>query len=81
MKTQGIGIKHDKFQAVLVATAEIASDIAKINWPNAVKGVFEIFDDTAKDTRIETSAPGREVAYISRAHEEFGRQSPRERNN
>lgn len=54
-----------------ITTAEILENIIKLNWSNAIKTGFEIFEKTSKLSEIEANAPGKEVGYIYKLESKF----------
>jgi hypothetical protein len=60
-------------ETVVTTTAEIAESLVKARWSNIAKKLFEVRHKQIDLMKAEMAAPGREVAYIVKARERFGR--------
>jgi hypothetical protein len=56
-----------------VATAEILEDLVKIKWGKAAGAVVSIFDKRIDLMKAELSNPAKEISYIVKAQEQFGK--------
>lgn len=59
-------------ETVVTTTAEIAEALVKFKWSNIAKKLFEVRHKQVDLMKTEMGAPGREVAYIVKAHDRFG---------
>jgi hypothetical protein len=60
-------------ETVVTTTAEIAEGLVKFQWSNMAKKLFEVRHKQIAEMKEEMSFPGREVAYIVKARERFGK--------
>lgn len=60
-------------EALVTTSAEIAEDLVKVKWGKLAKAPFDIARQGMSLFDIERQAPGREVAYILRARNQFQR--------
>lgn len=58
-------------QTVLTVPLEVAEALVKLRWSDAVKPLFSIRTGKVALMEAERSAPGREVAYITKARQHF----------
>jgi len=66
-------IKHRQKNLELFVTAplEIIENLAKLNWSKAAKALFQLRQNRVDYLISENTLPGREIAYIHKATEEF----------
>jgi hypothetical protein len=60
-------------ETFVTTTAEVAEALAKFQWSKIAKMLFEVRHKQLELMKAELSAPGREVAYIVKARERFGK--------
>jgi hypothetical protein len=60
-------------ETIVVSTAEVAEALVKFKWATAAKKLFEVRHKRIDLMKAQLTLPGREVAYIVKAREEFGR--------
>ncbi len=58
-------------ETIVTTTAETAEDLVKLKWGQMAKSLFSIKNKKLYLMEEEMKAPGREVAYISKAREHF----------
>jgi hypothetical protein len=56
-----------------VAAAEILEDLAKIKWGKAAGAIVSIFDKRLELMKAELANPAKEISYIVKAQEQFGK--------
>jgi len=59
------------FQALVVGTAELIENAAKLQFSKIAKGLFQASQLKAELLNAELTAPGKELAYIYKAKEHF----------
>jgi hypothetical protein len=64
MKRHKISTTFGTIKTFAITTSEILEDLVKLNWSNAIKTGFEIFEKNSKLSEIEANAPGKEVGYV-----------------
>jgi hypothetical protein len=60
-------------ETLLVTTAEIAESLVTFQWSKAAKTLFDVRRKQIDLMKAEMTLPGREVAYIVKARERFGK--------
>ena len=60
-------------ETVIVTTAEVAEYLVKVKWSKAAKKLFEVRHRRIELMKAEMDLQGREIAFISRARERFGK--------
>lgn len=60
-------------ETIVITTAEIAECLVKFRWSRLAKKLFEVRHNQIDLMRAELALPGREVAYIVKARERFGK--------
>jgi len=71
MRKKGIATTRGTFATIAISIAEIASDVAKINWGKVTERLFQVTQRKTPLLLEESSAPGREVAYVAHARLQF----------
>jgi len=71
MKIHKMKYYSGNFEAILVGTTEIIEDLIKIKWSKIVKKIFNIKRHKVNLLIGEAKAPGKELAYLSKAKEHF----------
>lgn len=71
MRLHKMKINRGTLETVFVTGAEIAEDLAKFKWGAAAKLLFSASHRKIELLEAEMKAPGRELAYISKARERF----------
>jgi hypothetical protein len=61
------------FETVITLAAETAEDLVKVRWGKLAKGLFALSARRIDLLEAELKAPGREIAYVFRARQTFGR--------
>jgi len=66
-------LKHQtgSFEVVVTTTAQVAEDLVKVKWSDAIKSIFQVHKQNVKLLEDEQNNPGREVAYIANAKNRF----------
>jgi hypothetical protein len=59
-------------KTLIVTAADVAGKLASLKWGDAAKALFAVQERRIALLEAERSAPGRELAYIVKAHERFG---------
>lgn len=59
-------------ETILVSTSEFAENLVRLQPSKAIKSLFGLKNRKIALFEAEKSAPGREIAYIVKAHEQFG---------
>ena len=59
-------------ETLVTTTAEVAESLVKFNWSTAAKRLFEVRRKQIDLMKAEMTLPGREVAYLVKAREQFG---------
>jgi hypothetical protein len=67
-------IKHQRgfLELLVTTTAQLLEDAVKLRLSNVAAKLFSLDKTEIALLEAERAAPGREVAYISRAHDSFG---------
>lgn len=73
MRLHRMKYHHGVLETIVTAGAEIAESILKLKFATLAHQCFSVKADRIKLLEAEMSAPGREVAYIATAHEQFAR--------
>jgi hypothetical protein len=73
MKRHQVDYRRGSFAVVAITVAEIAEDLVKVKWSKLAKALFDIGHESAELRDAEAKAPGRELAYIDAANQEFAR--------
>jgi hypothetical protein len=71
MRFHNLKSKKGILEAIVITSAEIAENLAKLKVGELAKGLFSIKNKQLYLMEEEMKAPGREVAYISKARERF----------
>ena len=69
MESQKVRFRAGVLETVVVATAEIIENLATFHWSKAIKQLFDLRRREIQLYEAEKYAPGREVAYIAKAHD------------
>ena len=72
MKLHRMKYEMGSIQVLITTTAEILGNIASFKWGKAASAIFTIRNQELQLLEAESKAPGREMAYISKAHKHFG---------
>jgi len=59
-------------QVLVVAAAGILEDVAHFKFSSAAERLFSIGEARLRLLEAEATAPGRELAYVTKAREQFG---------
>lgn len=79
MRLHRMKITTGTLETVVVAVAEVAENLAKLKFGALAKSLFVLKHRSLELAEAERQAPGRELAYISRAREHFGSGKPAKR--
>ena len=60
-------------KSFVITSTEILENIAKLNFSNALKTGFEIFEKSSKLSEVKANAPGKEVGYIYDIEQNFNK--------
>jgi hypothetical protein len=71
MELHRIKYRMGTFRTILTVTADILENVARFRLKNIVDGLFSIHDRKIQLMEAELSVPGRDVAYIVKAQEQF----------
>lgn len=71
MKLHRMKTNASVLETVVVSTAELLEDLAKIKWGKIAKGLFSLRQKKIAVLEGELKSPGNEVAYIIKAQETF----------
>ncbi len=71
MKIHKIKTNHSILKSTVITTAEMIENIVKLKFGEAAKQVFSFENRKISLLEAEMKAPGREIAYIIKAREEF----------
>ena len=66
-------MRHSRLEVVLTTSAEILEALTAFRWSTAVKRLLDLRRSETALLSSELEAPGREVAYIDRCRQRFGR--------
>jgi len=72
MKVHEMKIMRGIWQTVVVTTAESIEHLVKLKFGKLAKSFFAISSRKIELLEAELKAPGREIAYVSRARKQFG---------
>jgi hypothetical protein len=73
MKLERMSRDTGVVETLVTTSAEIAECLVKFKWSKIAKRLFEVRHKQIDLMQAEMQAPGREVAYIVKARERFGR--------
>ena len=59
-------------QRIVVGTAELIENAARLKFSNIAKGLFSVHQEKVELMQAELTAPGKEIAYIYHAQKTFG---------
>lgn len=71
MKFHKIKSRNVFFQTSIITTLEVIENIVKFQWSNTAKTLFDLQHQHLALLEAEMKAPGRELAFISKAREVF----------
>jgi hypothetical protein len=71
LKLHNIKFRRGILQSIIVGTAEVAENVAKLNFSGIAKKLFSIHEEKTALLQLELDAPGKELAYIAKAKEVF----------
>jgi hypothetical protein len=60
-------------QRIVVGTAELIENAARLKFSNIAKGLFSVHQERVDLLQTELTAPGKEIAYIYQAQKVFGK--------
>lgn len=72
MKIHEMKITTGTLETLVVTSAEIVENVARLNLSKAAKSLFSVRNRNLALAEAEMKAPGREISYIVRANKEFG---------
>lgn len=64
-------LSRSRCEVIVATIAEIAEDIAAFRWSGAVNSLFSLYREETTLLEAELTAPGREVAYVVNARQQF----------
>lgn len=73
MRRHRLKFRPGLIETTLCVSAELAENILKLQWGKAAQALFKVRQNRLSLLDAEVTAPGREVAFIVRARERFGR--------
>lgn len=65
---------YGTLQTIVVTAAEVLEHLAKLEFSKAARELFSIGEKRLELMSAELTAPGRELAYVAKAREQFGRE-------
>ena len=65
--------KASTFEFVVCTTTEVAESLVTFRWSKLAKKLFALRHERIETLEREARAPGREIAYIVKARERFGK--------
>jgi hypothetical protein len=71
MRLHKLKINRGALETVIVTSVELAEDLVKFKWGKLAKGLFGASHRRIELLEAEAKAPGRELAFISKARERF----------
>jgi hypothetical protein len=73
MRLHKIKVRRGVIETIVVGTASVLEDLAKFRWGKLAERLFTLRNQDIQLLEAEASAPGREIVYLIKARDKFGR--------